>query len=29
VMADAVALKFLDAPLTAAQVKDFFQLQKP
>ncbi len=29
VMADAVALKFLDAPLTPEQVKDFFQLQKP
>ncbi len=28
VMADAVSLKFLDAPLTPAQVKDFFQLQK-
>ena len=28
VMADAVALKFLDAPLTPEQVKDFFQLQK-
>ena len=29
VMADAVLLKFLDAPLTPEQVKDFFQLQKP
>lgn len=29
VMVDAVALKFLDAPLTPEQVKDFFQLQKP
>ena len=29
VMADAVTLKFLDAPLTPEQVKDFFQLQKP
>jgi NitT/TauT family transport system substrate-binding protein len=28
VMADAVALKFLDAALTPEQVKDFFQLQK-
>lgn len=28
VMADAVALKFLDAPLTQDQVKEFFQLQK-
>lgn len=28
VMADAVSLKFLDAPLTPDQVKDFFQLQK-
>jgi NitT/TauT family transport system substrate-binding protein len=29
VMVDGVAVKILDAPLTAAQVKDFFQLQKP
>jgi NitT/TauT family transport system substrate-binding protein len=29
VMADAVALKFLDAPLTKEQVAEFFQLQKP
>ena len=28
VMADAVSLKFLDAPLTPEQVKEFFQLQK-
>ena len=28
VMADAVALKFLDAPLTKEQLADFFQLQK-
>jgi len=29
VIADAVALKFLDAPLTKEQVAEFFQLQKP
>jgi NitT/TauT family transport system substrate-binding protein len=29
VMADAVALKFLSAPLTREQVAEFFQLQKP
>jgi NitT/TauT family transport system substrate-binding protein len=29
VMADAVALKFLAAPLTKEQVAEFFQLQKP
>jgi len=29
VMADAVALKFLDAPLSKEQVAEFFQLQKP
>ena len=29
VMADAVALKFLDAPLTKEQLAQFFQLQKP
>jgi NitT/TauT family transport system substrate-binding protein len=29
VMADAVTLKFLDAPFTPEQLKDFFQLQKP
>jgi len=29
VMADAVSLKFLDAPLTKEQVADFFKLQKP
>jgi NitT/TauT family transport system substrate-binding protein len=29
VMVDAVALKFLDAPLTKEQLAQFFQLQKP
>ena len=28
VMADAIALKFLDAPLTKEQLAQFFQLQK-
>ena len=29
VMADAVALKFLQTPLTKEQLAEFFQLQKP